>query len=208
MSENMRASLSAAHQASAESSPRAPSPAVTEHWRVGRKVGRTIYRQVGLEPSDDDVLIGVMDTPELAAKAVAALQHDPAQKRIEELENALRKIKSICATRIGKAPAQCFDIAEDVLAHVLNAADALQHDPAQKRIEELEAVLGSAAGYISADDNEQARRICDEIRAALAPRSPLPTEGEHLPLCAARRAGSIGPCDCGATLPTEGERGQ
>lgn len=41
-------------------------------WRVGRKVRRTIYRQVGPEPSDDDVLIGVMDTAELAAEVVAA----------------------------------------------------------------------------------------------------------------------------------------
>jgi len=41
-------------------------------WRVGRKVGRTIYRQEGDEPSDDDVLIGVMDTAEDAWNAVAA----------------------------------------------------------------------------------------------------------------------------------------
>lgn len=41
-------------------------------WRVGRKVGRTIYQQVGSEPSDDDVLIGRMDTPEQAAEAVHA----------------------------------------------------------------------------------------------------------------------------------------
>lgn len=41
-------------------------------WRNGRKVGRTIYAQAGLEPSDDDRLIGLMDTPELAAEAVTA----------------------------------------------------------------------------------------------------------------------------------------
>lgn len=34
-------------------------------WRVGRKVGRTIY--------DGDTLIGVMDTPELAEKVVRAV---------------------------------------------------------------------------------------------------------------------------------------
>jgi hypothetical protein len=39
-------------------------------WRVGRKVGRTIYAVIGDEPSDDDELIGVMDSPELAAEAV------------------------------------------------------------------------------------------------------------------------------------------
>jgi hypothetical protein len=41
-------------------------------WRTGRKVGRTIYQQVRPEPSDDDVLIGVMDTPAQAAEAVHA----------------------------------------------------------------------------------------------------------------------------------------
>jgi hypothetical protein len=39
----------------------APSP-----WRVGRKVGRTIY-------DANDQLIGVMDTPELAKRVVEAV---------------------------------------------------------------------------------------------------------------------------------------
>lgn len=43
--------------------PRAP-------WRIGRKVGRTIYVQVGDHASDDDHLIGMMDTPELAQVVV------------------------------------------------------------------------------------------------------------------------------------------
>ena len=42
-------------------------------WRVGRKVGRTIYRQEGVRPTDRDPLIGVMDTPELAEQAVEAV---------------------------------------------------------------------------------------------------------------------------------------
>lgn len=41
-------------------------------WRTGRKVGRTIYAQQGPEPSDDDPLIGVMDTTALATEAVSA----------------------------------------------------------------------------------------------------------------------------------------
>lgn len=48
-------------------------PAQTRMWRVGRKVGRTIYAQC--EPhraSDDDRLIGLMDTADLAAEAVRA----------------------------------------------------------------------------------------------------------------------------------------
>jgi hypothetical protein len=48
-------------------------------YRVGRKVRRTIYRQNGPEPSDTDPLVGVMDTPELAAAAVAGLNALAAQ---------------------------------------------------------------------------------------------------------------------------------
>jgi len=41
-------------------------------WRVGRKVGRTIYAIVGSEPGDHDLLIGLMDTKMLAQRAVDA----------------------------------------------------------------------------------------------------------------------------------------
>jgi hypothetical protein len=39
-------------------------------WRVGRKVGRTIYVMVSGEPGDEDELIGVMDSPAVATAAV------------------------------------------------------------------------------------------------------------------------------------------
>lgn len=42
-------------------------------WRTGRKVGRTIYAQLGATPSDDDPLIGVMDTRVLAERVVKAV---------------------------------------------------------------------------------------------------------------------------------------
>lgn len=43
-------------------------------WRVGRHVGRTVYMQVDPERAgDDDVLIGVMDTPTLARIVVLAV---------------------------------------------------------------------------------------------------------------------------------------
>lgn len=41
-------------------------------WRVGRKVGRTIYAHPTDDPDGDGVLIGMMDTPRLAAAAVQA----------------------------------------------------------------------------------------------------------------------------------------
>jgi hypothetical protein len=42
-------------------------------WRVGRKVGRTLYAQTGDDANDTDTLIGVMDTRELAERVVAAV---------------------------------------------------------------------------------------------------------------------------------------
>lgn len=44
-----------------------------ERFRVGRKLGRTIYREVGDEPGYDDELIGIMDTPEWGRRVVEAL---------------------------------------------------------------------------------------------------------------------------------------
>lgn len=44
----------------------APAPPPPGPFRTGRKLGRTIY-------NDDEILIGVMDTPELGAMVVDAL---------------------------------------------------------------------------------------------------------------------------------------
>ena len=43
---------------------------VKKKWRVGRKVGRTVYAQIGQQPNDEDPLIGVFDSVELAEEAV------------------------------------------------------------------------------------------------------------------------------------------
>lgn len=51
----------------AERAANLPAAEAVALMRVGRKVGRTLYLQVGPEPSDCDVLVGMMDTPELAA---------------------------------------------------------------------------------------------------------------------------------------------
>ncbi len=56
-----------------------PAPQRPARLRTGRTVGRTLYRQVGANPSDDDQLIGVMDTPELAAMVVAAVNKTDAR---------------------------------------------------------------------------------------------------------------------------------
>ncbi len=40
-------------------------------WRVGRHLGRTLYAQVGPAPSDQDILLGLLDDREHAEHAVA-----------------------------------------------------------------------------------------------------------------------------------------
>lgn len=57
--------------------------------RAGRKVGRTIYWQVGGEASDSDPLIGVMDTRMLAAGVVDAV--NAAWELTEHFEAELRR---------------------------------------------------------------------------------------------------------------------
>jgi hypothetical protein len=46
---------------------------IETRWRQGRRVGRTVYLQAGPEPSGDDLLIGLMDTPALARRVVDAV---------------------------------------------------------------------------------------------------------------------------------------
>jgi len=53
-------------------------------WRIGREVGRTVYQQAGEEPSDDDALIGVMDTPRLALLAAEAVNRSSGITHPEE----------------------------------------------------------------------------------------------------------------------------
>lgn len=48
-------------------------------WRVGRKLGRTVYAQEGPEPSDDDPLLGLMETEHIAAYVVEL--HNAAHHR-------------------------------------------------------------------------------------------------------------------------------
>lgn len=55
--------------------------------RVGRKVGRTIYQQVAATPSDSDCLVGLMDSPALAAAVVAAV--NAAWELTDYFENEL-----------------------------------------------------------------------------------------------------------------------
>lgn len=57
-------------------------------WRVGTKLGRTLYR--------DEVLVGMVDTPELAAEIVARMNRTEAEQAVLDAmgdvpEQALRR---------------------------------------------------------------------------------------------------------------------
>lgn len=45
-------------------------PARDHPWRVGRKLGRTLYAQLGPDPGEGDLLLGMLDDAELAAYIV------------------------------------------------------------------------------------------------------------------------------------------
>lgn len=51
-------------------------------WRTGRKLGRTLYAQVGEQPGYDDVLLGLLETPEIATY-VATLHNGTLAQRKE-----------------------------------------------------------------------------------------------------------------------------
>lgn len=63
---------------------------MSETWRVGRSLGRTLYIQVGDQPSKDDQCIGMLDTAALAERVVAA---------VNEVER-LRAVKRHLSKRI------------------------------------------------------------------------------------------------------------
>jgi hypothetical protein len=44
-------------------------------WRIGAKLGRTVYIQTGVEPSVYDRLVGLMDSRDLAQLVVDAVNH-------------------------------------------------------------------------------------------------------------------------------------
>ena len=52
-------------------------------WRQGRHEPRHMYAQIGAEPSDDDPVVGTLDTPEAAEDACLAHNERLATQRDE-----------------------------------------------------------------------------------------------------------------------------
>jgi hypothetical protein len=58
-----------------------------QKWRQGMKLGRTLYAQLGAQPSEYDSLIGMIDNAHLARYIVE--MHNAALNRLEEREAGL-----------------------------------------------------------------------------------------------------------------------
>jgi hypothetical protein len=72
------------------------------YFRTGRKVGRTLYASIDPEPSDDDILFGLVDTPEMAAFIAC---FDPSVVR--RITAAMRKL----LLHHSEARGRCFSCA-------------------------------------------------------------------------------------------------
>lgn len=155
---------------------------MADRYRVGRKVGRTIYERVYAEPSDADRLIGAMDTPELAARAIVGLNLDASHiaVRVEALR-ALYAVYDAWHNRIGT------------------------FDPGRELVSDGVTLTGIAS-LIDIEDSRLMESVCDAlephlptIEAALAqspqgdgdgPATPAPApDGERA------AAAALGPSD-------------
>jgi hypothetical protein len=58
-------------------------------WRTGRHVPRHIYAQIDAQPSGEDVYLGALGTPELAAEACAGHNERLAVNPAVGLANAI-----------------------------------------------------------------------------------------------------------------------
>lgn len=108
-------------------------------WRTGRHIGRTVYAQVHDDPTREDVLIGVMDTSELAQHVVEAhnrllgpnpllLAPEPSEGDLEALAEAFEKVS------ITRFVSHAVDVPEHLIsgpeAHTQSmraASDALRY---------------------------------------------------------------------------------
>lgn len=89
--------------------------------RTGRKLGRTLYIQLGAEPADEDPCIGMVDNVTLATDIVSAFNRDAELKGTLAKEWLKRvglfSLASNEGTRPGAVPPETTGL-EDALLHV------------------------------------------------------------------------------------------
>jgi hypothetical protein len=148
-------------------------------WRTGRHVGRTIYAQSGPEPSDEDVLIGVMDTRELAAEACEgrnmALRLEPA--------DPVAVLRDIARNTIGGNNPALADLVKAVACYLEEDMAGPEHPLPElglARLDDLRAVLDITFGtaWLPGTQHEPAiaakerLRVVAGVRPATAQAAP------------------------------------
>jgi hypothetical protein len=114
-------------------------------WRTGRKVGRTIYAQPGAYAADEDILIGVMDTPKLARETVMA-------------HNRERTVR-LAAGEAGPLPDGAYEVADEAFeGRGVTNLDGR---------DELEAGLLAAAPLIRAVERERIITLAESVNATV-----------------------------------------
>lgn len=117
--------------------------------RQGRKVPRMLYRQQGPEPADDDPIVGLVDTPELAALIVAAVNRDiPAAAPDEGREPLILTPGEFAALRtvaekLGMLPPSPASPEPDTAA--TGAAEGIWRERAEAAEAERDAARAAAA---------------------------------------------------------------
>ena len=143
-------------------------------WRVGRKVGRTIYEQEDWEPKDGDTLIGVMDTPQLAKRVVDSVNAmSPAPTLSVDLEK-LKMVTELDTAMHGQTIARNAspqEVWNDLLGKVRMSRDAHLN-----RVTELETGGRAARDSLKAKITEH--RVKNDVLREMVER--LESQVEHL----------------------------
>jgi hypothetical protein len=139
-------------------------------WRVGRRVGRTIYAVTG---TGDDVLIGVMDTRELAAAAVAAHNRGRADLMTRDDQLAWLQLQAGCGCET--EPCEHTDApppdAVTAAAMRIIAVHGWFYDPplSPETVLQLVELAADPEPWLTVDDDGRAVRMVPAWWAAAAP---------------------------------------
>lgn len=105
-------------------------------WRTGRTLGRTLYIQVGAEPSKADRCVGMVDSPALADRVVGAVNGATAEvERLRAIAETHHDSPS-CSSVIDKLRTE-LEQAEDTIERVRAAVADVQRcqealDPSER----------------------------------------------------------------------------
>lgn len=80
------------------------------HWRTGAKLGRTLYQHYGADPTGE--LVGLMDTPELAAKVAQAVNAQTAAQPAESHTDGAAAAPGPTASPDGESGTEDLDAIE------------------------------------------------------------------------------------------------